>query len=114
MNILELFFLVWVLTAATNYVYLYIATKFGLFRKFTEWLTEDENYWGEKKYTPLWWFFVPPLCIVPFFSIVLFFIYKMFIKPLYQIFIRPIVNIIHLFYSILVKPIKKNMFYSEL
>ena len=53
LNILELFFLVWVLTAVINYVYLYIATKFGLFRKFTEWLTEDENMWGEKKYTPL-------------------------------------------------------------
>ena len=108
------FCLVWLVTVVINYVYLYISTKFGIWKEFTKWLIEDDSIWSTRKYIPFWWLFIPPHCICPSFAIVVFLLYKLFFKPLYSITIYPISKLVVWLCNFIFKPIKKNIFYSEL
>jgi hypothetical protein len=109
------FCLLWLIMAVVNYGYLYVATKFGFWKEFTEWLIKDDNIWtNETKYTPLWQFLLPPHCILPFIAIIVVSMYKFIFKPFYIIFIRPLIRFVDLLGDILYKPIKRNVFYEEL
>ena len=84
--------LVWLIMVVINYVYLYVATKFGIFKEFTKWLMTDDSYWfTQPRQVPFWWFFIPPYCMMFSIAIVAFLLYRL-----------------------LFKPIKRNIFYSEL
>ena len=82
----------WLIMVVINYVYLYVATKFGIFKEFTKWLMTDDSYWfTQPRQVPFWWFFMPPYCMMFSIAIVAFLLYRL-----------------------LFKPIKRNIFYSEL
>lgn len=105
----------WAIIAVVNYGYLYIATKFGFWKEFTEWMIKDDDIWDNKvKYTPLRMFLLPPYCIFPFIAIIVVSMYKFIFKPFYIIFIRPLIRLVDLLGDILYKPIKRNVFYEEL
>lgn len=104
------FCLIWAIIAVVNYGYLYIATKFGFWKEFTEWMMT----WDNKVYTPLRMFLLPPYCIFPFIFIIAVSMYKFIFKPFYIILIRPLIRLVDLLGDILYRPIKRNAFYEEL
>lgn len=105
----------WLIMVVINYVYLYISTKFGIFKEFTkELMTKDDCWCSEPETAPFWWFFIPPHCIIFSIAIVIFLSYKFFLKPLYSITIYPISKLVVWLCNFLFKPIKRNIFYSEL
>lgn len=105
----------WLIMVVINYVYLYISTKFGIFKEFTkELMTIDDHWYSEPKTVPFWWFFIPPYCMLFSFTIVVFLLYRLILKPLYSITIYPISKLVVWFCNFLFKPIKRNIFYSEL
>ena len=114
------FCLIWAIMAVVNYGYLYIATKFGFWKEFTEWMIKDDDIWDNReriykvKYTPLRMFLLPPHCIFPFIFIIAVSMYKFIFKPFYIIFIRPLIRLVDLLGDILYRPIKRNAFYEEL
>lgn len=107
--------LAWLTMVVINYVYLYISTKFGIFKEFTKWLMTDDSYWfTQPKQVPFWWFFIPPDCMMFSIAIVAFLLYRLLFKPLYNITIYPISKLVVWLCNFLFKPIKRNIFYSEL
>ena len=105
----------WLIMVVINYVYLYVATKFGIFKEFTKWLMTDDSYWfTQPRQVPFWWFFIPPYCMMFSIAIVAFLLYRLILKPLYSITIYPISKLVVWFSNFLFKPIKRNIFYSEL
>lgn len=107
--------LAWLIMVVINYVYLYVATKFGVFKEFTKWLMTDDSYWfTQPKQVPFWWFFIPPYCMMFSIAIVAFLLYRLLFKPLYNITIYPISKLVVWLCNFLFKPIKRNIFYSEL
>ena len=107
--------LVWLIMVVINYVYLYISTKFGIFKEFTKWLMTDDSYWfTQPRQVPFWWFFIPPYCMMFSIAIVAFLLYRLLFKPLYNITIYPISKLVVWLCNFLSKPIKRNIFYSEL
>ena len=107
--------LAWLIMVVINYVYLYVATKFGIFKEFTKWLMTDDSYWFTQPIqVPFWWFFIPPYCMMFSIAIVVFLLYRLLFKPLYNITIYPISKLVVWFSNFLFKPIKRNIFYSEL
>jgi len=107
--------LAWLIMVVINYVYLYVATKFGIFKEFTKWLMTDDSYWFTRpRQVPFWWFFVPPYCMMFSIAIVAFLLYRLILKPLYSITIYPISKLVVWIGDFIFKPIKRNIFYSEL
>lgn len=107
--------LAWLAMVVINYVYLYISTRFGIFKEFTkELMTKDDHWYSEPKTVPFWWFFMPPYCMISSLAIVAFLLYRLILKPLYSITIYPLSKLVVWFCNFLFRPIKRNIFYSEL
>lgn len=89
-----------------NVAYIYIATKFKLFRGFTKFLTEDI----EKDVEDAVYIITPPFSIAVSLIVIGFLIYKLVLKPFYYVILYPFVKIWYFITEILFKPIRKNIF----
>ena len=93
-----------------NVAYIYIATKFKLFRGFTKFLTEDI----EKDKEEAIYIITPPISWVVTMIILGFLLYKLILKPLYYILLYPFVKIWYFLTEVLFRPIRKNMFKNNI
>ena len=103
LTVLYVLLIVCVACVIINVAYIYIATKFKLFRGFTKFLTEDIE-------TDAVYIITPPFSIVVSLIVIGFLIYKLILKPLYYMILYPFVKIWYFITEILFKPIRKNIF----
>ena len=99
-----------IISIVINVVYIYIATKFKLFKEFTKFLTEDI----EKDKEEAIYIITPPISWVVTMIILGFLIYKLIIKPLYYILLYPFVKIWYFLTEVLFRPIRKNIFKNNI
>lgn len=89
-----------------NVAYIYIATKFKLFKGFTKFLTEDL----EKNAKDAVYIITPPFSIAVSLIVIGFLTHKLILKPFYYVILYPFVKIWYFITEILFKPIRKNIF----
>jgi hypothetical protein len=93
-----------------NVAYIYIATKFKLFKGFTKFLTEDL----EKSEEDAVYIITPPFSMAVSLIVIGFLTYKLILKPFYYVILYPFVKIWYFITEILFKPIRKNIFKNKI